>query len=88
MKITTYEVKNIEITETQEDDGTVSIRTHNWDTGRSIERNYLRSQSYDGIFEQLAEHGVNISASQLFDYIAESAEDILKEVFSKTILED
>ena len=88
MKITTYEVKNIDITETQEDDGTVSIRTHNWDTGRSIERNYLSSQSYHGIFEQLAEHDMDISASQLFDYIAESAEAILKEVFSKTILED
>ena len=79
MKITTYEVKNIEITETQEDDGTVSIRTHNWDTGRSIERNYLRSQSYDGIFEQLAEHDMDISASQLFDYIAASAEVILED---------
>ena len=79
MKITTYEVKNIEITETQEDDGTVSIRTHNWDTGRSIERNYLRSQSYDGIFEQLADHDMDISASQLFDYIAESAEVILED---------
>ena len=79
MKITTYEVKNIDITETQEDDGTVSIRTHNWDTGRSIERNYLHSQSYHGIFEQLAEHDMDISASQLFDYIAESAEVILED---------
>ena len=79
MKITTYEVKNIEITETQEDDGTVSIRTHNWDTGRSIERNYLRSQSYHGIFEQLAEHDMDISALQLFDYIAESEKVILED---------
>lgn len=76
MEITTYEIENIDIRETQEDDGTITIRTHNWDTGRSIERNYLSSQTLDGIFEQLAEHNIDISATQLFDYMAKTAEVI------------
>ena len=79
MKITTYEVKNIEVTETQEDDGTVSIRTHNWDTGRSMERDYLASQSLHGIYEHLAEHNIDIAGAKLFHAMAESAEVILED---------
>ncbi len=79
MKITTYEVKNIEITETQEDDGTVSIRTHNWDTGRSIERNYLRSQFYEGILEQMTEHNIFIFYALLRDAMDATAEVILED---------
>jgi len=76
MEITTYEIENIDIRETQEDDGTITIHTHNWDTGRSIERNYLISQRFDGIFEQLAEHNIDISATQLFDYMVKTVEVI------------
>ena len=79
MKITTYEVKNIEITETQEDDGTVSIRTHNWDTGRSIERNYLHSQFYEGILEQMTEHNIFIFYALLRDAMDATAEVILED---------
>ena len=79
MKITTYEIQNVDIKETQHDDGSITIHSHSWDTGRSMERDYLASQSLQGMYEHLAEHNIDIAGKKLFHVMAETAEVILED---------
>ena len=79
MKIITYEIQNVDIKETQHDDGTITIYSHSWDTGRSMERDYLASQGLHSIYEHLAEHNIDIAGAKLFHAMAESAEVIFED---------
>ena len=79
MKIITYEIQGVDIRETQHDDGTITIYSHSWDTGKSMERDYPTSQSLQGMYEHLAEHDINIVGPKLFHALAETAEIILED---------